>query len=244
MSDLMRQNISNVRVRFEMILAEKTLGELVAENPSRSRLFERLGLDYCCGGRRTLGHACEDKQISLDEVVSQLKSESDISTVGGNPAELPISALADHIEETHHAYLTQELPRISGLLEKVVKAHGRTHPFLIELQQAYEPFRDELEQHMFKEEQVLFPWIRQIDSAPVAEQRPALSGPISVMEAEHESAGEALEGFRHLTNNYQAPEDACGTFRALYDALATLEKDMHQHVHLENNVLFPRALTR
>lgn len=231
-----------------MILAEKTLGELVAESPSRSRLFERLGLDYCCGGRRTLGHACEAKQISLDEVVSQLQSEADLSTVGGNPADLPLSALADHIEATHHAYLTQELPRISGLLEKVVKAHGRTHPFLIELQQAFKPFRDELEQHMFKEERVLFPWIRQLDGVGEgshgAQQRPVISGPISVMEAEHESAGEALEGFRHLTNNYQAPEDACGTFRALYDALATLERDMHQHVHLENNVLFPRALTR
>lgn len=227
-----------------MILAEKTLGELVAENPSRSRLFEKLGLDYCCGGKRTLGHACEAKQLSLDEVVSQLQCEVDPSTVEENPAELPLPALSDHIEATHHTYLKQELPRISGLLAKVVKAHGRTHPFLIELQQAYEPFRDELEQHMFKEEQVLFPWIRQIDSVPVAEQRPALSGPISVMEAEHESAGEALEAFRYLTDSYQAPEDACGTFRALYDALATLERDMHQHVHLENNVLFPRALAR
>lgn len=219
-----------------MTVIDRTLGSLVVENPARSRVLEELGLDYCCGGKKTLRESCVAKSLVPEQVMAQLEKCDQTDTAPTqDPATLTPGLLADHIESTHHAYLKRELPRLSQLLDKVVAAHGRTNPYLHELKAVFEPFRSELEQHMAKEEQVLFPWIRQKIGS-------GMRGPIAVMEAEHEAAGAALETFRVLTAGYSIPETACGTFRALMDGLATLERDMHQHVHLENNVLFPKAL--
>lgn len=161
-----------------------------------------------------------------------------------SPSTLSLSALVDHIEQTHHAYLHRELPRLTGLIEKVVRAHGASHPYLIELEASFRLFRDELEHHLFKEERILFPWIRRRETEPPAQlaTEPLHAGPIHLLEAEHDEARKALVAFRHLTNNYTPPADACGTFRALLEALAALEQDMHRHVHLENSILFPRDL--
>jgi regulator of cell morphogenesis and NO signaling len=230
-----------------MIAPTTTLGELVVENPARSRVLEKFGLDYCCGGKATLGDACARKALPVDSVVRELDA-SDATyrrtqLDGRGPGDWSLTEIVDHIERTHHDYLRAELPRLSGLLEKVVRAHGDNSPYLHTLRDTFEPFRADLEQHMAKEEKVLFPWIRRNEATGTGGVSLAsLGSPIAVMEAEHEDAGAALEEFRALTNGYVAPPTACGTFRALLDALATLEQDMHRHVHLENSVLFPRAL--
>lgn len=221
----------------------KTLGELVVENPARSRVLEKFGLDYCCGGKMTVTDACIKKQISVEEVLERIRDcDRAKSVMEFDPTPLTLTELANHIEQTHHAYLHQELPRLSTLLGKVVAAHGKRHPYLGELQAVFTKFREELEQHMAKEETLLFPWIRRNELAGrMSSSWVSLAGPIAVMEVEHEAAGSALAQFHALTGGYVAPSDACGTFRALLDGLATLEQDMHQHVHLENNLLFPQA---
>ncbi|WP_395145891.1 iron-sulfur cluster repair di-iron protein [Armatimonas sp.] len=224
----------------------KTLGELVVENPARSRVLEKFELDYCCGGKATLRDACTRKELCIESVLREIhacdqsKNQSEL-----DPTNMPLTELANHIEQTHHAYLHTELPRLSILLDKVVAAHGKHVPYLAELQTLFTDFRVDLEQHMAKEEMMLFPWIRRNEAAPSIEAHTTgLAEPIAVMETEHEAAGDALVQFRALTGGYITPPQACGTFRALLDGLATLEWDMHQHVHLENHLLFPRALAR
>lgn len=221
-----------------------TLGQLVAERPGRSRVFERWGLDYCCGGKKTLQTACEEQHLELKDLLADLK-QNDISVPVPETdwRTAPLGVLADHIVATHHAYLREALPRLTFLTEKVRDAHGSRHPELIELAAIFAAFRVELENHAEKEEQILFPFIKQLE---IPGTRPAfhcgsVNNPIHVMEAEHEEAGTALAKMRTLTHDFTPPSDACNTYRAMLDALAELEADMHLHVHKENSILFPRA---
>jgi regulator of cell morphogenesis and NO signaling len=223
----------------------RTVGEIVAERPSRSRVFEGLGIDYCCGGHRPLDAACRGQGVATEQVLDSLAAH-DASTAGSEERDwrlAPTAELIDHILETHHAYLAAEMPRLAGLAEKVAKAHGPRHPYVHELKDVYASLRDELESHMAKEEQILFPMIRQMDagaSAP-AFHCGSVQGPIRQMEFEHDSAAVALGRMRELTSGYTPPEDACNTFRALLDGLAGFEADLHAHIHKENNILFPRV---
>jgi regulator of cell morphogenesis and NO signaling len=155
-----------------------------------------------------------------------------------------LAELVDHIVGTHHAYLHEELPRIDALTLKVASVHGQANPSLHNVRECFVECREELEAHMIKEEHVLFPMIRELEAPTCCAcgTRRSISGPIRMMEAEHDSAGDALERMHALTDGYTPPEDACNTYRAMLDALATFERDMHEHVHKENNVLFPRAL--
>ncbi|HEY7119029.1 MAG TPA: iron-sulfur cluster repair di-iron protein [Tepidisphaeraceae bacterium] len=224
-----------------------SIGELVRQRPARSRLFERLGIDYCCGGKKTLAQACAAKNLDPATIAAVL----DADDASASPADTPIDAnalslsdLANHIEATHHAYLKTDLPRLSALTQKVANAHGQRDARLVRLRDIFEAFRQELESHMFKEERILFPLIRRLDTAterPPASHCGSVRSPIAVMEHEHDDAGRALAEMRELTDDFIAPATACNTYRALLDALAHLERDMHQHVHKENNVLFPRA---
>jgi regulator of cell morphogenesis and NO signaling len=223
-----------------------TVGQLVVDRPARSRVFERLGIDYCCGGKKPLGEACGDKGLDPNRVLRELRAaDSETSrSHERNWSRVTLAQLADHIETTHHGYLRSELPRMQHLVEKVARAHGERNPKLHALREVFVAFRQELEQHMFKEEHVLFPMCRELESAHV---RPVfhcgtIANPIRVMIQEHDNAGAALERMRTLTNDYAVPADACNTYRAMIDALITLEQDMHQHVHKENNILFPRAV--
>jgi len=225
---------------------QTTVGELVKDRPARSRIFEQLRIDYCCGGKIPLGDACAKKGLDPERVLRQIQ-EADAREAGYVDADaMGLAELADHIEQTHHAYLRAELPRLDFMTRKVAAVHGDGEPRLHEIRQTFVAFQQELASHMMKEEQVLFPMIRQIEQAdgPVSFHCGSLANPIRMMEHEHDAAGNALERFAELTDGYQPPEWACNTFRALYDALATLERDMHQHVHKENNVLFPKALDR
>jgi regulator of cell morphogenesis and NO signaling len=218
------------------------LGEVVDLVPGAPRILESYGLDYCCGGRESLATACDRRRLDVDDVIASL------ATLDGEspPDWVPLSPalLVDHLEITHHAYLHAELPRLEALAEKVAGVHGSRHPELVELHRHCTMLRDDLEPHMAKEERVLFPMIRQLATAisPPSFHCGSVANPISMMMLEHERTGALLESIRDLTDGHRAPQDACASFRALYDGLAALEADTHLHIHKENNTLFPAVI--
>lgn len=222
-----------------------TVADWVIEHPQTARLFEELQIDYCCGGDTTLAQACDDRGLDLDDVAGRLADAAEKSNDESNQerSEMSPGELCDQIEASHHAYLRKELPRLSDLVDKVAQVHGENHPELRELQIVFKGLRAELEPHMIKEEQVLFPAIRKMAESGGCPQSPfgTVANPIRVMEHEHDNAGAALKRIRELTAGFQAPDDACSTWRILLDGLRQLEADMHQHVHKENNILFPMA---
>ena len=220
------------------------VGHLVAEKPERSRVFERHGLDYCCGGKRSLEDACRDKSLDPSTVVAELEALDAPGADEVSPADMSMTDLVDHIVETHHRYLRGELPRLVGLIDKVNGVHGTAYPWLEEVRQTFADLVAELEPHMAKEEQVLFPMIRELDRAIDAPSFHcgSVSNPIRLMEHEHDAAGFALNRLRELTFHFAPPEGACNSFRAMLDGLAALETDLHLHIHKENNVLFVRAV--
>ncbi len=231
---------------METILADgKTVGELVAERPSRSRVFERLGIDYCCGGKLSLAEAGARRGLSVEELIRAVAEHDQAAPAEERDwTQASLTELADHIEATHHAYLRDELPRLGLLAAKVADVHGGEQPHLRDINGVFVELRAELESHMMKEEHILFPICRQLDrsAGPQAFHCGSVANPIRVMEHEHDNAGRALEQLRELTAGYQPPQSACNSYRALYDGLATLEQDLHQHIHKENNILFPRAI--
>jgi len=224
----------------------QSVGDLVRARPGRARVFEDLNIDYCCGGKVSLARACEKRSIPLDDVVSQIEA-SDSAGDGAKVVDadaMTMTELADYIEATHHAYLREELPRLDFMTEKVARVHGEKEPRLATVRQAFVALRNELEPHMMKEERVLFPIIRQLEasSGPLEFDCGSVANPIRQMEQEHDQAGDALAVIREATDGFVPPEWACNTYRAMLDSLAALEADMHQHVHKENNVLFPKSL--
>jgi regulator of cell morphogenesis and NO signaling len=224
-----------------MYALQKTVGQLVAERPGRARVFEEFDIDYCCGGKRTLGEACVRRGVDPKLVVQRLEAvDAGPDEPERNWDDASISELCDHIVETHHEFLRRELPRLSYLIQKIARVHGERHPELLELLATYQPFARDLGRHMDKEEQVLFPFMKRLAREEIAPS-PAILGPMRMMEAEHDEAGIALADMRRITNGFRAPADACNTYRAAFAGLHELEQDMHRHVHLENNVLFPRV---
>ena len=226
---------------------EKTIGELVAEAPLRANVFEKRQIDYCCNGGRTLEQVCAEKGIPLEELLSELEGETRQEKGAVDWRNRPLTELIGDIVERHHGYLRSTLPSIAVKMERVVTVHGEAHPFLAEVQSVFQGLSDELTAHMAKEEMVLFPHIMAAESAQRNhEPAPMAPGgtvrnPIRMMEHEHDDAGRALSRIRELTSDHEPPEGACNTFRALYAQLAELEADLHTHIHLENNILFPRA---
>jgi regulator of cell morphogenesis and NO signaling len=226
-----------------------TLGQLVAERPARSKVFEKLGIDFCCGGKRTLDAACAEKGLDPHTVLLILQAfegpdaTAPSSALEKNWLRAPLGELCDHIERTHHDYLRAELPQLAALAAKVAKAHGERHPELKQVERIFHAFREELAQHMRKEEMVLFPIVRELEHAESLPQFHCgtVDNPIRVMEMEHESAGSALKQIRQLTGDLTPPKDACHSYADLLKRLAHLEQDLRQHVHKENNILFPRA---
>jgi regulator of cell morphogenesis and NO signaling len=229
-------------------LNERTIGELVAERPRRSRIFEKLGIDYCCGGKRRLDDACNAKGLDANTVAVMLEAfDADGQVVDEQDWRTEsLEALCDNIEKTHHSYLKVELPDLQALVNKVAAVHGHLHPELIRVVGIFNAFRKELEHHMQKEETVLFPYVRQLEHSATKPDFPCackgLLQATETMESEHEHAGQALESLRKLLNNYRVPEGACNSYRAMLDRLEQLERDMHVHVHKENSILFPRAI--
>jgi regulator of cell morphogenesis and NO signaling len=221
-------------------LPDRTVGEIVAENPSQARVFQAFGIDFCCQGGRTLREACTLKGIGLESVIEQLEAASTTPTAPeNNPALLPPVELIGYIVDKHHAYLRAELPRIDAMAERVAKVHGGHTPSLVEVFQIFCAMAEELDGHMMKEEQILFPAIRTLCEGGATMP---LEGPVACMLQEHDDAGQALARMRELTNGFTPPPEACNTYRALFAGLAELEEDLHRHIHLENAVLFPQAI--
>jgi len=224
----------------------QTVGQMVVERPQRSRVFDRLHIDYCCGGKRTLEETCTKRGLDLKTVIAALEAfdaEAEAQGDAVRPANLTMTELADDIERTHHAYLREELPRLGGLVKKVSAVHGQAHPWLSGLRSVYAELVAELEPHMLKEEQILFPMIRELDQAITAPSFHcgSVGNPIRMMEMEHQNAGAALDRIREMTTDYEIPEGACNSFRAMLSGLEHLEADLHLHIHKENEILFPKA---
>ena len=212
----------------------------VRNNPQCAKVFEELNIDFCCGGDASLLTACEEENLEPHWVYQRLvELQPAPSTSDQDVLDLTPTELTEHLESTHHVYLKQALPRMTALMDKVHQAHSSRHPELTRLQNVVESLRADLEPHLFKEEQILFPLIRQLEAeSPGSKLEPA-QGPIRVMRSEHDGAGELLKEMRTLTNSYAVPEDGCQSFQLLYDGLKELEEDTHLHIHKENNMLFP-----
>ena len=224
------------------ITESTTVGEIASALPASVRLFQRNGIDFCCGGRTPLAVACEQQGLSFADVASDIEALAAVPVPERRDwTEEPLPALIDHILATYHAPLGEELPRLESMASRVARVHGSKASFLHELEKTVMELSSELRGHMRKEETVLFPAIRAIAAGEAAMP---VSAPIQVMQDEHDEAGALLATLRRLTSGYETPEWACGTFRALYAGLAELESEMHMHVHLENNILFPRVLER
>ena len=230
---------------IESINPADPIGQIVRHHPSTSRVFEAYGIDYCCGGGKKLDEVCYEKKVDLTRISEELaEAMTQTADTDVDVDAMSLTELVDHIESTHHAYLNRELPRLTGLIAKVVNAHGDRDLRLSVVLSQFADFASELHTHMRKEEQVLFPMIRRLENSTPNELPETLSiqWPISVMESEHRSAGESLDFLRSLMDDFTPPTWACNTYRAMVDGLKDLEHDMHTHVHAENNVLFPKAL--
>jgi len=231
-------------------IAEKTVRELALESSSATRVFEKLGIDYCCGGEKSLEEACRGANLSLRQVQDALDGAEREANA---PADRdwrrePLADLVAHINATHHKYVRTESARLGPLFEKVCGVHGKNHPELLHIQAVFRGLAQELTQHMMKEEMILFPYIVRMEEA-VIQGEPVLpppfgtvANPVVMMEHEHDSVGAALRAMRTASNGYVLPEGACASYQALYRALGEFEADLHQHIHLENNILFPRAI--
>ena len=234
-----------------MINSETTVREVALMVPESTRLFEKLKIDYCCGGNQALAEACASAGVAVDNVmemlagVTQTNSSDNVSLVFQN-ASLP--ELITHILDTHHVFTKSEMDRIQSLADKVLAAHGGNHPELVHLDELITRLCADLKPHMFKEEQILFPYI--VAMAEAADQKRTVpfapfgtvNNPVRMMMREHDTAGDILRELRALTCDYTVPDDACISYQTLYQSLENFEKDLHQHIHLENNILFPKAM--
>ncbi len=224
------------------------LGDLVAAHPQLAPVLERWQIDYCCGGDRTLAEACDEVGAESDEIVAALRVAvdvpPDVTATEATVTDLTPSELADHIERTHHTLLRRELPRLAELADRVLAVHGDRHPELSEVHDTFEALRLDLEPHLAREEQIVFPFIREIDNALRSGRTVdgQLENPVTVLRDDHENVGELLARLSLLTDTFTTPADGCASYRALYDGLGELVADTHIHVHKENNILFPAAI--
>ncbi len=218
------------------IQIDTPVGHIAAEHPAATRVFHRFGIDFCCGGGKPLADACKKKGVDAQAVLEAVQTElSEGNSDDTNWVGAPLNDLIDHILTAYHKPLQEELPRLDAMTEKVARVHGDKDERLAEIRSVFMALKAELDSHMMKEEQILFPMIRQ-------GQGEFAGDPISVMEHEHDSAGDALRKLRDLSDAFQPPEEACNTWRAMLHGLEAMEIELHQHIHLENNILFPRAL--
>ncbi|MEO8041668.1 MAG: iron-sulfur cluster repair di-iron protein [Acidobacteriota bacterium] len=228
----------------------KTVREIALEMPVTTRVFEEFKIDYCCHGDTPFDEACMNVGASPDVVIQKIDSLVDAS-YGGDVksfAEVPLGELIDHVLDKHHIYTKDEMGHLIPLMAKVASRHGDHYQYLLELKELFEAVCEDLQPHMLKEEMVLFPYIRELEYKYLNKMSAAFPAfgtvrhPISMMTVEHEEVGELLSKMRVVTNDYALPDGACPSFTALYHRLGEFERDIHQHIHLENNILFPRAV--
>ncbi|MCK9402103.1 MAG: iron-sulfur cluster repair di-iron protein [Chitinophagaceae bacterium] len=228
---------------------DETLGQIAAKDLRKAQVFKKYGLDFCCGGKKTVKEACAEKGLDVTKVEQELQQTNQLPSSRSLPySDWSLNFLADYIVNTHHSYVTKNLPDLTAYAKKVMKVHGNHHPELVRIHQLVEEVTAELTVHLVKEEKVLFPYIKELVAVKNNTQplHAALFGtvqnPINMMEMEHELVGKNLAEIRELSNNYLLPEDACASYSLLYRMLDEFEEDLHLHIHLENNILFPKAL--
>lgn len=222
------------------------VGSIATSHPRTIPTLESMRLDYCCNGGLTLAQACEKQGLDPDHTLRSIMEacEAGVLDDDADPSSMSMTELADHIEATHHAFTREALASLQTMLPRLIKAHGQTHPELKELGDCIEAFADDLEDHMVREERVLFPWLRRLERKCEVQGGPPWSvrRPIDCMIHDHDNAGEMLERMRSLTHDYRVPADGCGTYSACMSLLESLERDTHIHIHKENNILFPRGV--
>ncbi len=233
------------------LYARRTVAELVLENPNLIPAFEQLGIDYCCGGSHSLEDACREAHVSLDQVTDSVAAGRALSPDAESTRDwssAPLSELTDHIVERHHGFTRRALAQLEELFVEVSAAHAERHPELGEIQRVFRGLVQELLQHMNKEERILFPYVAKLEEA-LRRRQPAapapfgtVNNPVRMMMQEHESAAAALREIRKWAADYHLPADACTRWKLLYQGFQELEQDLHRHIHLENNILFPRVL--
>jgi regulator of cell morphogenesis and NO signaling len=239
--------------RIKMNISKETIiGAIVAEDYRTAGVFEQAGIDFCCNGGRTVEVACRESQVAAESLVMQLQQVMDASPREEDPGRdynsWPLDLLADFIEKKHHRYVSVQTPLIQAFLDKIVRVHGGRHRELAEIKMHFDACAGELAVHMKKEELLLFPYIRKMVQAgerggePVSAPFGTVGQPIQAMMQEHDAEGARFRRIRKLSGGYAVPEDACNTYRAAFAALQEFEGDLHLHIHLENNILFPRAL--
>ncbi|PVW15816.1 iron-sulfur cluster repair di-iron protein [Marixanthomonas spongiae] len=230
------------------ISEEKTIADIVAENIKTSHIFKKHGIDFCCGGGITVQKACEKKGIDYNILAEELHRFDMNVEEDYDYLNWPLDVLIDHIVAVHHIYVAESIPLLLQYVKKVAKVHGHHYTELLKIRDLFIEVSEELSAHMKKEEMVLFPFIKnmvQTEKEGGKLDTPhfrTVENPIAMMESEHEDAGDIFKEIARLTNNYTPPEGACNTFRALYDKLEEFEQDLHTHIHLENNILHPKAL--
>ena len=227
----------------------ETIGEMVASDYRKAEVFRKFGLDFCCGGKKTLEKACEKKGLDVVEVKKALKAvEDDFTTNTEDYNSWELDFLADYIINKHHKYIENSHPMLFEFSQKVARVHGSRHAEVVDIAHYYNEVAEELQLHMQKEEMILFPYIKELAIAKrngTPMERPqfgSIQNPINMMEAEHESAGGNMEKIRELSKNFTPPEDACNSYRVLFAKLKEYEADLHHHIHLENNILFKKAI--
>ncbi len=228
---------------------DETLGQIAAKDLRKADVFKKYGIDFCCGGKKTVKEACAEKGLDVTKIEQELQQADEALSSRAIPYnEWNLDFLADYIVNTHHSYVKNTLPELVGYANKVADVHGQQHPELNKIKSLVDAVNAELSGHMVKEEKVLFPYIKTLVLADSNEQIPeaahfgTIQNPINMMEMEHELVGKKLAEIRALSNNYTLPEDGCASYSLLYKMLDEFENDLHLHVHLENNILFPKAL--
>ncbi|OKL42022.1 iron-sulfur cluster repair di-iron protein [Pontibacter flavimaris] len=227
----------------------ESVGELVAKDYRKAQVFKKYGIDFCCGGKKSVKQVCAEKGISQDELEAELIAMDQAEKErDAEYDKWDLGFLADYIVNMHHKYLREAIPALYEYTTKIARVHGSRHPELVEVVKHYTNVANELEAHMPKEERVLFPYIKQLEEAKKSgvKLEPAgfgsIQNPINMMEMEHESAGGEMERIRELTDNYTLPADACATYTVAFKKLKEFEDDLFRHIHLENNILFPKAI--
>ncbi|MGG3681683.1 iron-sulfur cluster repair di-iron protein [Aeribacillus composti] len=221
-----------------------TVGEIVAMLPKASDVFKKNKIDFCCGGDRSLKEAADKRGVAIEELMSQLQdlyAATDEKTEK-NWLTATYSELIDHIINKHHRYLLEEMPNLSPYVTKVMRVHGGNHPHLIKVHKLFNELKTELEQHLWKEESEVFPLISQFEKQPTSENEQKMKKMIADLTNEHDKTGDIIKEIRRITNDYTLPNGACRTYQLVYNRLEALESDLFEHIHLENNVLFPRIL--
>ncbi len=231
-------------------LQTKTVREIALEMPQTTRVFEEYKIDYCCHGNRPFDEACRtvgaDPADVMNKIGAVMEVKEDAETSSLNHASL--TELIDYILDKHHTYTKQELVQLPPLMQKVSSRHGSHYPYILELKEVFQRVCDDLHPHLMKEEAVLFPFIKNLETnlahGSLASVPPfgTVNNPIRMMRMEHDEVGSLLAEMRKLSNDYTLPDGACPSFTALYSRMETFERDLHRHIHLENNLLFPKAI--